>query len=431
MSSSSMFPGECLRIRGGQWLPQPLPAVLLLAPLACADAGVAGARGAWRAEVDTVGDTVVVHTVAGSVWGGPARLVEELRIGRREGEEHEMFGRIGALEVTRGGDLLVYDAQVPALRRFGPDGAFRGTIGRGGSGPGEYRNVAGIAVLADGRIVLNDFGNGRFNVHADDGRLLDTWPLRPAIAEWRPLHVHPDGIFLHDLRLGEGGARQEVLVRLGLDGAPRDTLVLPHGGYRPPGLEVRSSDVSMGSDLPFAPLRSWTVTPAGHVVALLGTRYAVDVHRPDGSVLRISRAVPPVPVTDDERAAEEERITAFFRRAVPGWRWDGPPIPDTRPPVSWVHADRQGRLWVRVARPGTPLPAAERADGARSHVREPIVFDVYDGDGRYLGPVHAPDRLRLRPYPVIDGDRVWGVITDEAGVEYVARYRVEWRGGDR
>jgi hypothetical protein len=404
----------------------PLPFFLVL--LACADGGSAGSaseRGAWRAEVDTIGDTIVVHTVSGSIRGISARLVEELRIGRSEGEEHEFFGRIGAIAVTRSGDILVYDTQIPALHRFASDGTYLGKIGRGGSGPGEYRNAAGMAVLEDGRIVLNDFGNGRFNLYDADGRLMDTWLLRPTISEWRPVHVHPDGVFLHDMHFGSDGSRRDVLVRLNVDGEILDTLAVPHTGYRAPGLEARSPDGSIGIDLPFAPLRSWTVTPAGEVVTLLGNRYAVDIRRADGSFLRISRQVPVVPVRADERAAEERRITAFFRQDIPGWRWEGPPIPATKPPVYWVHAGLDGRLWVRVAQPGTALPENERSSRARSHVREPLVFDVYDEHGRFLSPVHAPATFRTRPYPVFAGDTVWGMVTDAVGVEYVARFRVE------
>lgn len=402
------------------------PISILLAFLGCAgaDAGRTLA-GPWQAAVDTVGDTIVVRTVGGSTWGGSGRLVEEIRIGTRDGADHEMFGRVRALGVTPAGEMLVYDAQVPALRRFGPDGTYLGTIGRAGSGPGEYRNVAGMVVLDDGRIVLNDFGNGRLNVHDADGTLLDSWPLRPAIAELRPLHTHADGVLLHDARIGQGGSREEILVRVSPDGTPGDTLVLPHAGYRSPGVVASSSEGSIGLDLPFTPARAWSVTRAGEVVALLGDRYAIDIHRQDGSVLQISRAVAPVPVTDAERAAEEARVTAFFRRFIDGWRWDGPPIPDTKPPISWVHVGEDGRIWVRIAQPGTAIAAAERDDRARSFVREPLMFDVYESDGRFLGQVHAPDVLRLRPFPVFDGELVWGIITDNEGVDYVARFHVE------
>jgi hypothetical protein len=381
--------------------------------------------GAWRAETETLGDTVVVRTLSGSRWGS-ARLVEELRIGRIEGGEHEMCGRPGALAVTPGGDILVYDAQATALRRFGADGRYIGTIGGAGSGPGEYRNVAGMAVLEDGRIVVNDFGNGRFNVFAPDGSPQGMWPVRPSMAAMRPLHLTPDGsVFLHDTRRPQGGgAPEEVLVRLDRAGEPRDTLLLPDADYRPPGLEVRTEHGAMGTNLPFAPTRHWSVTPGGELVTMVGDRYAVHVHGADGSVLRITRVVDPVPVSPEERVAEVDRVTQLFRRSVEGWRWDGPSIPATKPPIQWLHTGRDGSIWVRIARPGTPIPEAARTAGARTFVREPVVFDVFESDGVFLGQVHAPPGLQLAPHPILDRDHVWAVMHDDDGVSFVARLRI-------
>ncbi len=55
--------------------------------------------GTWRGHVETVGDTTVVHTVAGAVWAA-AELVPDLRIGTREGLDHEMFGTIHGLAAS-------------------------------------------------------------------------------------------------------------------------------------------------------------------------------------------------------------------------------------------------------------------------------------------------------------------------------------------
>jgi hypothetical protein len=382
-------------------------------------------EGPWRAELDTIADTVVVRTVSGSRWG-TARLVEELRIGRIEGDEHEMFGQVGALAVTSSGELLIYDTHAAALRRYGPDGSYYGTISSAGSGPGEYRNVAGIAVLEDGRIIVNDFGNGRFNVYSPDGESLDTWPVRAAIAAMRPLHGNPDGgVFLHDARQREGRRdRDEILVRLDGNGVPRDTMILPSAGHRPPSLEVRSETQAVGLTVPFSPVWAWSVTADGEVLAMAGHRYAVDVHRSDGSVLRIQRVVAPVPVSAEERAAEEDRVRAFFGRFVEHWSWDGPAIPTIKPPIQWLHTGQDGAIWVRVARPGRAIPEAERAPGARTFVHEPLVLDVFEPDGTFLGQVHAPDELRLQPYPVFGRDHVWAVVQDDSGVNFVSRLRI-------
>ncbi|MCC7001924.1 MAG: hypothetical protein IT357_07190 [Gemmatimonadaceae bacterium] len=104
-----------------------------------------------------------------------------------------MFGRIGALEVSARGELLVYESQSTELRRYGSDGRFLGVIGRRGSGPGEYENVSGLTVLSDGRLVAQDFGNRRFNVYDSTYTLHVTWPIFTNAAELRPLYVHGGG----------------------------------------------------------------------------------------------------------------------------------------------------------------------------------------------------------------------------------------------
>jgi hypothetical protein len=379
--------------------------------------------GPWHAVEERIGDTLVIRTVSGSEWG-TARLVEELRIGVVEGSEHEMFGQVGALAVLLGGEVLVYDAQATAIRRFDAGGAYLGAIGGAGSGPGEYTNVTGLAVLDDGRIVANDFGNGRFNVYAWDGNLLDTWLVQPAIAVRRPVPVDGrGGVFLHDLRAGD-----HVLIRITGSGSPQDTIPIPYPDYQSPGLEVRVGTISIGARIPFTAERSWAVTSDGEVVATIGNRYAVDVHLADGTVRRITKAFDPVPVSAEERAAEEERVTRSFQREIPGWRWDGPGIPANKPPISSVRSGSDRTIWVTTAQPGTALPEEERTQDARTFVVEPLVFDVFRTDGRFLGQVAAPPGFQIQPHPVFGPEHVWAVVHGDHDVQFVARYRIERRG---
>lgn len=407
-------------------------ALIACSTAACGD-GIRGEgdplSGPWHAVSETIGDTLIVRTLRGSERGR-GRLVEELRIGTVEGPAHQMFGSIGAVAVTSEGDMLVYDALATALRRFGASGSFVGTIGAKGSGPGEYENVVGLAVLPDDRIVVNNFGNARFNVYSRSGELVDHWLLGPSIGAMRPVPVDSRGyVFLHDLRISSGQpsvTSDAVLIRLNSNGSRQDTIGIPLSGYKRPGLEVRTENMSLGAVLPFSAERLWTVTLEGNLVATIGDRYAIDVHQPNGSVLRIARETKPVPVSSEERAAEEQRITQFFLQMVSGWRWDGPPIPRIKPPISWLHSGRDGTLWVRVAQPGTVIPEKSRIANARTFVHEPIVFDVFLSDGRFLGQIAAPDELQLQPYPVFDRDYVWAVAIDENDVQFIVRYRIEW-----
>jgi len=118
-----------------------------------------------------VGDTTIVRTVSGSVWGDSVTLVEEVAIGVLDGAEEYLFGQVQDLAVDADGGIYVFDGQVPALRYYDPDGKYVRTLGGEGEGPGEYKDAClGIAVRrSDGRVVMRDPRNMRMNVYNPDG----------------------------------------------------------------------------------------------------------------------------------------------------------------------------------------------------------------------------------------------------------------------
>src|SRR5687767_14719586 len=75
-------------------------------------------------ERTTIGDTTVVRTISGGVWGDTARLVEELRIGALEGAQELTFGRVELLNPGPNGGIDVFDGQAVELRRFDSAGRF-------------------------------------------------------------------------------------------------------------------------------------------------------------------------------------------------------------------------------------------------------------------------------------------------------------------
>ncbi len=341
-----------------------------------------------QVERDTVGDTVIVRTLAGSVWGAEAVLEPELRIGVFEGEEPFMFGELESLAVAPDGSIYAMDTQVPALRKYGPDGAYLGTFGREGEGPGEYRGPdGGLAVLPDGRVVLRDPRNARLQVYSATGEPVDT----VAAPTWE----------FEEARI----VAQQVL-----EGGGANTSV---------------------NNVPFSPAKHWAFSPLGYMVGGVSDRYAIDLFRRDGPVLRIERLHDPVPVTAGERENQEERTRWGMRRTQPDWTWNGPPIPDHKPPFRNLYVGKDGRIWVLLHTAGERIPdhqldAPAEGPDPRPPVRwrERPAFDVFEPDGTYLGRVSAPPQLSLRPYPVVEGDWVWAVVRDELDVQYVSRFRV-------
>lgn len=406
-------------------------------------AGVAGGCGGdvdgavgWQAVRDTVGDTVVVRTVAGSVWGDTARLVEELRIGSLDGEDAYVLGDPVALAVGNGA-VYVLDAQVPAVRAYDTEtGAHLYDIGREGGGPGEYGSPDGIAVLPDGRVLVRDPRTVRINVYAPDGTPLDAWrhPNGGGYHTYRRLYVDTAGTAYATTLLDWGVPPWEwdrALIGVSSQGAVTDTILEPGLLYERADLTAASrGNGASRRQVPFTGERVWSFSPHGYTIGAITSRYAVYLFRPEG-VLRVEREPEPVPVLPAEAEERRARITAELQRQYGGWRWNGPEIPETKPPIRTLFADDDGRVWVVVSRPGRPIMTrteaeaeAERAGRPVLRYEEPPAFEVFDADGRFLGPVSAPAQLRTDPSPVVRGAMVWGIERDALGVPTVVRYRL-------
>ena len=386
---------------------------------------------------DSVGDTLVVRTVAGSSWGGrEGSLVPEVTIGVLDGPEELIFGSIRGLAVASDGTIYVMDAQVPAVRVFEADGTYRATLGRDGGGPGEFgRPDGGMAVLSDGRLAVRDPGNARLQIFAADGTALDTWPviaggfststrMARTLGDtlWTPVLMDRD-VDVSEWRMG--------LQRMAPDGTIVDTVPTPDAGWETPRIEARvetedGQSVSING-VPFAPDETSSLHPGGWFVHGISDRYAFTLLRP-GAFLRIERETTPAAVNPGEKAEAEASATRNMRSTDPNWRWNGPPIPDRKPYFESIFSGEDGRLWVAVELEGVegedPDYDPTDPDAVENRWRSRHAFDLFETDGTYVGRVPAPEELSFYPTPVFRGDEVWAVTRDDLDVQRVVRYRL-------
>lgn len=135
--------------------------------------------------------------------------------------------------------------------------------------------------------------------------------------------------------------------------------------------------------------------------------------RADGdTTLFIETRRPLMPETPAERDSAIDGIRKSLRQWGVG-DLDWSKIPSVKPAVLWLFLADDGRLWVE-----TP----SQQGGVRT-------FDMYEPDGRYAGT--ATTSLAFVPLipPVVRGDRLWAVVTDELGVAYVVRARLRPASG--
>lgn len=392
-------------------------AVTVAAALAACDRTAPNGDATLRVERDTIGDTVVVRTLAGSTGGDSVRIVEELRIGEPEGSEAYTFGQVREMAVGADGTMYVYDGALRALRSYDSTGRFVHTIGREGGGPGEYREVIGLAVHPDGRLLLRDPRLGRIAVYTAAGEPLDSWPMQSGLFASDMLRTDSAGYVYARILTGApkpGETWPFALARLDAHGAVVDTLPAP-----------RWAEALVNTAI-YDPTTLWTWHPFGYFVAAFGARYAVELRHTDGPVLRIERAGQPVlQVPADERAELDSTFSALRQRSPGPPQPAQPSIPTTKPAIRDIATGQDGRIWVRPYMPS--IPRAEAADTTSPAPRrgrrwtEPIAWDVFEPDGIFLGRVPLPPRATLY---AMRGDRLWGTVRDDDDVPYLVRWRI-------
>lgn len=408
------------------------------------DGSDSAARDDWTTVVDTIGDTIVVRTTGGADTAGARRLIPEVTIGRPDGAEEYTFGAINEVEVAPNGTIYVFDRQVPSLRAYDSAGRHLRTIGRKGGGPGEYEAANGLGVHRDGRVVLWDPGKASINVYTAGGETAASWPVPGGSGFYTSGAVFTDTAGNTYIRTTiadppkDGSTPQarvfgrSGLVRWDASGVVLDSLAPPESAVPPAYITAQNKGSTSQYNVPFAPSFTWTFSPLGYFVSARTDRYAVTLSHRDGKATRIERDAESIAIESDERAEAEAIATARMRTMDPTWRWTGTPIPSTKPPIRSIMAGEDGLVWVSIASRGERIPEAERTPLTEAQAadpkrvpeptwRQPLAYDVFEPEGRYLGRVRPPPQTTLR---AMRGDHVWAVTRDSLDVEQVVRYRV-------
>lgn len=158
------------------------------------------------------------------------------------------FNRPTKVAVAANGELYVTDGYGNArVHRFSAAGSLLQSWGEPGAGPGQFMVPHGIAIAADGRVLVADRDNDRIQIFTANGKYLDAWTglSRPTsvfiarsglvyVAEtgWAfdPGAAPPIGITDLPLRVSVLDAKGDVAARwTSIDGGELGAFVPPHG----------------------------------------------------------------------------------------------------------------------------------------------------------------------------------------------------------
>ena len=417
---------------------------LALTLVACGEGEPTGAGGEpWQGTSVTEGEVTTVRTEGGSVWQGTAKLVEELSIGEEIGDEPYMLGRISAVAAT---DKRIYalDAQVPIVRVYDQEGSHVLDIGRGGQGPGEFERPTFLALDRIGNVFV--LGQGEIEIFSPDGESITTWSLEAVnvFAWFNTANVGLDSTVYVPVVLEREGMNPGVWqlgyaeIREGQEGVTRP---LPELDYEAPVVEMVSRTeeyVAVASISPaFIPRRAWAISPHGSIVAGSGDRYRLKVHHADDMAMVLEMAWNQVPVENAEGDWYRDLLRADVEDVDEVSGWDpASRLPSHKPAFEQLVPDSSGRIWVIRSGPGIRLTECNEDPSDADEFREQpcwhdsVLIDVFDEQGRYLGPVEAPSEFSgltpriIQPRPFIRDDVMIAAVEDELGTIRVKRYRL-------
>lgn len=307
----------------------------------------------------------------------------------------------------------IYVADRSAIRLFGPDGRLLRTIGRLGSGPGEFDWVATVGLLPGDSLYAFDMGHGRLTVFApgtfrvaytsqigreqlfspDDARLVQGGRL--AVAMFTAAYGSFDD---RETR----GARKTVVRLLNADGSLRKDSVLAVGErenlilHNPEAISIN----------PFGRMTHFAFASGDRIVSAWSDSLKFEVHDIEGRHLRTVRpahAPPRRPITGHDRdsvsaALANDLVPATtIRRALeqyPATTW---------PLLQAMLVDDQDRIWAAIT-------------GTRG---EPVHWTAFDMKGKPVAQVDLPENTRLR---VVRGSRAYAVEVDDDDVPQVVVY---------
>ncbi|MFC1529114.1 6-bladed beta-propeller [Gemmatimonadota bacterium] len=386
----------------------------------------------WKADISEIEGVRIVSTTDGSVWEGEARLIEEASIGGVDVDEaYQLLQPSGFSVDLRRQRIGISDLRIPAVKIFDFEGNHLFDVGRKGEGPGEYRLIIGMYMdETDGRIFVHLYMNHWINIYDADGTYLDRWRYEMRRGQGAMYFKQSTEGLLRIQHIEQNLATNtwiQKVISYNLDGTAVDTLQYPELDFDTPMVE----SVTGSTVVPFSPYFVSDINAGGDLVWGYGDSYTLHICNRSGVEIQAEKYWDKVPVLPGEAAWEKQSVTEWLRTREPSWDWNGPPVPAHKPAFAFIHADQSGRIWVQSDGTSTlrsdMVEATEEELAAEEYSPWHSIprLDVFDSDGRYLGPVsYSETGVESFYIQYARGNVVLAQVNDADDVPSVKRYRL-------
>ncbi len=359
--------------------------------------------------VDSAGVTIVTHSAA-VLNAAPTWTVDSPTtvVGGEDDREHYALFRVHAARFLDDGSIVVTNSGTQEVRIFGADGEYRRTIGKRGSGPGEFTTLWWAGEIDNGMLVAWDVQLARLTTFDRGGDVVGTLVVNPPEA-FGPVLGLLVGVFTNG-RLVLRDRPNERELRREPTGLRRDPSW--YRWFNTDGEEIAVLEVPGWQGWFENKGRIWGTTPLifgrstqaavarNHLVVGTNDSFELKLYRSSGDLTRVIRVqTDPVTASPDlVKGVREARMDSVRNLPRSGARVAGGvpievrlepwrlqriaevPARETVPPFLHVVGDRGGRVWVSEY----PLP---HADSLR--------WIIFESNGAVAATALLPARWQL------------------------------------
>jgi hypothetical protein len=370
--------------------------------------GLSGCKkGTAQAKTETIDGIVHVHNPATPLH--PERTVtfeEDFTYPEKnEAGEVQIF-RPGRFIVDGLGNICIQDDSDMAIKVFDAQGKHLRIIGRKGGGPGEFGQIADLAVLPDGRLLVTDFETRRTSFFNPEGQFLHSFQWKKFFSQ---VHLVTDSTYTVNEMIAAEEMRELWVKTIDFNGDE----VFTFGKFSYPEFKMlRQGDMMFSTSVPWSPESIFAGDrKRQRLYHCLNSRYLIEVYDGRGKLFRkIDRPYELPPVTGEDIADFESRFKdrpdSPFAKMAKEMQ-----LPKVKTVTSRMVVDGDGNLWVRTNE--------ERKEGGKTLT----AVDIFDSEGLYA------TRVWLDIFPaVFAGQKMYRASEDEeTGLRQIKRYRVVWK----
>jgi len=358
------------------------------------------------AKVETIEGVTYVHNPETPLH--PDKIVsfeEELTIGKFDETKEIPLYKPGIYTVNYEGKVYISDESDMAIKVFDQNGTFLKSIGRKGSGPGEFDFISSMATLPNGNILVMDFQSRRASLFKPDGEFINSYLWRGNIFG---IYLTTDSSYTVNESIYK---EEESELWIKTFDFPGKELV-SFGKFSTSEFKrIRQGNMTIGMSVPQSPRsifagdqeRQW-------LYHCLNNKYLIEVYDQNGKLFRkIDRPYEPVAFTSEDAKKFLSRFEA--RPDSPGAKLAKQmELPKVKTVAERLLVDDRGNLWVET---NEEKKEAEKTLKA---------YDIFNKQGFYDARIWC----EFRPGLFAVGKMYRLAEDEETGSRTVNRYRVIW-----